>query len=135
MEEQLKRRQNSALIGDMVARVAHEIRNPLASIELFASLLGGTTQDEVDRHHLAEQISMVVRTLDHLLSNLLVASSPPRVRIQSVSVEKLAQQIRLMAMPAIRERNIQIREQIDPRASTIEGDELMIRQSFYWPKY
>ncbi|MEC4674262.1 MAG: PAS domain-containing protein, partial [Nitrospirota bacterium] len=91
MEGQLKTRQRVAAVGEMVRCVAHEIRNKMGSIELFASLLGGTTHDDAERHRSAEQISKVIRTLDQLLSNLLVISSPPQLRIREVSVEELIQ--------------------------------------------
>ena len=128
MEAQVKTRQRVTAVGEMVGRVAHEIRNPLGSIELFASLLGGTTHDDAERHRLAEQISKVVRTLDQLLSNLLVISGPPQLRVQEVSVEELIQETLLMAMPSIRQRAIVIQESIDPWAPTIEADEMMVRQ-------
>ena len=110
MEEQIRTSQRSATMGEMVGRVAHEIRNPLASIELLASLMGATTHSEGERHRLADQISMVVRTLDQLLSNLLVMSGPPKPRMQVISVEKLIQDTILMATPSIRERGIILRK-------------------------
>ena len=128
MEGQLKTRQRVAAVGEMVRCVAHEIRNKMGSIELFASLLGATTQNDAERHRSAEQISKVIRTLDQLLSNLLVISGPPQLRIREVSVEELIQETVQMAMPSIRQRGIVIRESIDPRASTIEADEMMVRQ-------
>ena len=39
LEEQLRRQQRLAAMGEMAARLAHEIRSPLGSIELFGSLL------------------------------------------------------------------------------------------------
>ena len=128
IEEQLKARQRVAALGEMIGRVAHEIRNPLGSIELFASLLGATTQTDAERHRLAEQISTVVRTLDQLLSNFLVISGPPQLRIQEVSIEQLIQETVLMAMPSIRQRAIVIREDIDQQAPTVEADEMMMKQ-------
>lgn len=39
LEDRLQRRNRLAAMGEMVGRIAHEIRNPLGSIELFASML------------------------------------------------------------------------------------------------
>ncbi|MGE3976614.1 MAG: PAS domain-containing protein, partial [Nitrospira sp.] len=39
LEEQLQRKERLAAMGELIGRIAHEIRNPLGSVELFASML------------------------------------------------------------------------------------------------
>ena len=54
--------------------LAHEIRNPLASIELFASMIEG---------EYAEQIIRSVRLLNHSVTNVLHAGKPVRPFIKT----------------------------------------------------
>jgi len=58
-------------MGQMAATLAHEIRNPLGSMELFCSLLKKDLADEPERFNLAEQIHVSIRRLDRVISNCL----------------------------------------------------------------
>lgn len=128
LKDQLERQKRLAAMGEMIGRIAHEIRNPLGSIELFASLLGNEVQDGAERRSLAEHISTSVRTLDQLLSNLLVVTGPPRPRIQEVDIEALVNEVVTMAVQPIRERSITVREDIGANARTVRGDRSLLRQ-------
>ena len=79
LEEQLQRKDRLAAMGELIGRIAHEIRNPLGSVELFASLL----QRDLDAHEptqrYAQQISQAVRLMDGLLANLLLYMRPVRL--------------------------------------------------------
>lgn len=58
-------------MGQMAASLAHEIRNPLGSMELFCTLLKKDLTDEPERLKLAEQIHSGIRTLDRIITNCL----------------------------------------------------------------
>ena len=69
LEEQAQRTGRLSAMGDMAARIAHEVRNPLGSIELFASILRRELDGE--RKRLAEHLINGVKTLNMILTNLL----------------------------------------------------------------
>ena len=48
LEEQAERRNRLMAMGELAVNIAHEIRNPLGSIELFASLLKRELKDNPD---------------------------------------------------------------------------------------
>lgn len=58
-------------MGEMAASLAHEIRNPLGSMELFCSLLKKDLKENPELHHLAEQIHKGIKTLDRIIANCL----------------------------------------------------------------
>jgi nitrogen fixation/metabolism regulation signal transduction histidine kinase len=54
LEERIQRRDRLAAMGEMVGRIAHEIRNPLGSVELFASMLRQDLMDDPEPRQYAE---------------------------------------------------------------------------------
>jgi signal transduction histidine kinase len=73
---QAKRTGRLAAMGEMAARIAHEIRNPLGSIELFSTMLIDDLQEFEEQKALAEHISAGVRSINNIVSNLLLFMRP-----------------------------------------------------------
>jgi PAS domain S-box-containing protein len=76
LEEQANRKGRLAAMGEMAVRIAHEIRNPLGSIELFSTMLKHDLQDFVELKVLAEHISSGVKSINNIVSNLLLFIRP-----------------------------------------------------------
>ncbi len=72
IEEQASRTGRLAAMGEMAVRIAHEIRNPLGSIELFSTMLKDDLQDFDELNVLAEHISSGVKSINNIVSNLLL---------------------------------------------------------------
>ncbi len=68
----------------------HEIRNPLASIELYASMLRG---------QYAEQISRSVRLLNHTVSNTLQFGKPIHPIPERITVDTLLERVKSFVEP------------------------------------
>jgi len=129
LQDQLASQQRFAVMGEMIGTIAHEIRNPLGSIELFASLLGTSIQEDSERQALAKQIATVVRSLDHVLSNLLVMTKNLGPHAQAVSLDSIVHDGIMMAMHAIRERSISVRENLQTSPRMVCVDEPLFKQA------
>jgi len=79
LEEQLQRKERLAAMGELIGRIAHEIRNPLGSVELFASMLQRDLDERTTTKRYARQISQAVQSMDRLLTNLLLYTRPVRM--------------------------------------------------------
>ncbi|MGH9327330.1 MAG: two-component system sensor histidine kinase NtrB [Terriglobia bacterium] len=86
-EEQLKNRM--AALGRVAAGIAHEIRNPLASIAGSVKLLDSVAQMNEDQVKLIGIVSRESARLDKLLSEFLVYSREQRFEFQSVDLVNL----------------------------------------------
>jgi signal transduction histidine kinase len=114
LEERLQRRERLAAMGEMIGRIAHEIRNPLGSVELFASMLRRDLASQPDTQRYAEQISHAVHAMDRLLANLLVYTKPERAPRAWHGAEALVLDSLTLAAHAIAKAPVDIRLDLDP---------------------
>ena len=84
LETQANRTGRLAAMGEMAVRIAHEIRNPLGSIELFASMLRDDLKEYADLKALVEHISSGVKSINNIVSNLLLFVRPDQQLDQQV---------------------------------------------------
>jgi two-component system sensor histidine kinase HydH len=80
LQAELRRSERLSTLGNMAARVAHEIRNPLSSIKGFATYLGSRHDDDADREAARTMIGEVDR-LNRVVSELLEFSRPSNLNI------------------------------------------------------
>src|SRR5579864_6166860 len=77
-ELELKKR--LAALGEMAAGIAHEIRNPLGGIQLYASSLASDVADRPAAADLVRKISNGVRSLNALVSDILAFTHNTNLR-------------------------------------------------------
>ena len=68
---ELERKNRLAALGEMAAAMAHEIRNPLGGIQLYASLLAKDVAGQSDSLQLVQKISGGVKRLEGLVGQVL----------------------------------------------------------------
>lgn len=78
--EQLERSRRLAALGEMAAGIAHEVRNPLGSIRLYARMLEEDLTDRPDQRRVATKIAAAVRGLDAVVGDVLAFAREVRVR-------------------------------------------------------
>jgi two-component system, sensor histidine kinase FlrB len=128
LEEQLQRKDRLAAMGELVSRIAHEVRNPLGSVELFASMLQRDLNEHPSAKRYAEQISHAVRLMDRLLANLLVYTRPVRTSCRWHLAEPLIRESIQLASHAITKVPVEIRVHIDHEVSSIWCHEGQLKQ-------
>lgn len=128
LEEQLQRKDRLAAMGELIGRIAHEIRNPLGSVELFASLLRRDLNEHLPAKGYAEQISQAVQSMDRLLANLLTYTKPARVDRGWHPAEPLIRDALVLAAHAINKVPVDIRVQCDPSIASIWCHEGQLKQ-------
>jgi signal transduction histidine kinase len=128
LEEQVQRTDRLAAMGEMIGRIAHEIRNPLGSVELFASLLRNDLGDRPAARQYAEQISQAVHAMDRLLANLLAYMKPARPVKAWHAAEPLILDALSLAAHAIAQVRADVRLDLDPAIPAIWCHEEKMKQ-------
>ncbi len=87
--EQIERGKRLAELGEMAAGIAHEVRNPLGSIRLYARMLVddlGVGGDRAKERAIAEKIGSATRGLDAVVTDVLAFAREVRPRSEPVEV-------------------------------------------------
>jgi len=78
--DELDRSRRLAALGEMAAGIAHEVRNPLGSIGLYAEMLTADLTDRPAECEIARKIRRVVSGLDAVVGDVLSFSRTMQVR-------------------------------------------------------
>lgn len=88
MEQQVKRVEKMAAVGEMAAGLAHEIKNPLASITGAIELLRDDMRPDPDHDRLMQIILREADRLSSLVGNFLLYARPPSGKTEAVNLDK-----------------------------------------------
>ncbi len=75
LEEQGMREEKLRAVNDLVAKIAHEIRNPLTSIQTYTQLLNEKFTDDKLKDFFISSVSRSINRLDNLIDKLITFSS------------------------------------------------------------
>ena len=89
IREEIRRADQLAFLGGMAARVAHEIRTPLATIRGLVELLQTDLPAGDSRREYMDRLLQAVDRQDHLVENLLTLSHPEPESWQPVPLPEL----------------------------------------------
>ncbi|MDK2951965.1 MAG: hypothetical protein PWQ77_1630, partial [Kosmotogales bacterium] len=86
MEKELKKREKLAILGEMSARIAHEIRNPITIIGGFVKRLG-KTEDEEKKRIYVKILNDELKRLEDLVGDVLTVSKNPSGKLDREKIE------------------------------------------------
>jgi signal transduction histidine kinase len=86
---QVERSRRLAALGQMAAGIAHEVRNPVACIRLYAGMLIEDLPDRPEERALAERIAAAVRTVDAIVGDVLTFAREFRLDPAEVDVSEV----------------------------------------------
>ena len=126
LEEKNQRGERLAAMGEMAAELAHEIRNPLGSIDIFASLL--IRECVGDAQSWAENIRIGARSLNTIVSNMLHFTGPLSPVFDEMDIHEILREVGNFCGPMIRQRGVRLEIELAAKHSMIRGDRDLIKQ-------
>jgi signal transduction histidine kinase len=127
LEIQQERDQRLKAMGEMAAKIVHEIRNPLCSMQLFSSMLESELEDS-PRKELAQGISTGISSLNTILTNMLLFARPHRPSMKCIQLDRVVEESVSMLTPLIQSRNVRLRKSFS--CCEVSGDEELLKQVF-----
>jgi signal transduction histidine kinase len=133
-QQELLVAERMATVGRLSLKVAHEVRNPIAAIELNAEMLqdivrghGGAEMEEATG--LVVAIRDQVTTLDALTEEYLAFARFPKPHFEEESVNQLIEELAAFVRPVATRQGLTIRVVTDPAVPTMEVDRTLLRQA------
>jgi signal transduction histidine kinase len=126
--DQLRHSERLASLGRLSAGIAHEIRNPLGSIQGAVEILGKNIEPDNPKSEFTRIARQEIFRLEKLTGDILQFSKPAPPKMQPVRWhEVVAAAVRLVADQANRE-GIEIVNQIDASGTPIRVDPEQVKQ-------
>ncbi len=129
LERKMQEAERLAAMGELAFEVAHEIRNPLGGLELFASLLRDETLQEEERERYLDHMQIGIRSLNNILSNMLSFSRQPEPDKGPVVLPEVLDEIASFMEPLLKQREISVTRQYQD-CRPVSVDRGMIQQMF-----
>jgi len=128
LEDHVKRVEKMAYMGEMAAGMAHEIKNPLASLAGSIQLLREDLRYNPDRDKLMKIVLRETDRLSALVNNFLLFARPPTGKVQSIRLDKaLRETVELFGNDITRSGRIKITNSFSPEI-WIEMDPVHLQQ-------
>jgi signal transduction histidine kinase len=127
--EREKSRRNQAL-AEIATVLAHEIRNPLGSLELFAGLLADTTAVASEAGQWVGQIQAGLRALAATVNNVLQFHSQPCPEPIPTHLDRLLRETVDFLGPLARQRGMQVRLANRAGKVLLHADPHLLQQVF-----
>jgi two-component system sensor histidine kinase HydH len=110
----LQRSRRLAALGEMAAGIAHEVRNPLAMIGLYARLMDQDLADRPEQAATARKIAAAVRSLDAVVHDVLAFAAEMKPRRAPTPVHPLLERAVETVGVMIGRHDIRVLQRVDP---------------------
>ena len=105
LQEMVNRHQRLSAMGEMVARLAHQIRTPLASAMLYVSHWNKPQYDIHAKSHFAEKTLAGLRQLERMVNDMLVFARGGEFKPETILIDSLLNDLRAVIEPQIQQSN------------------------------
>ncbi|MEO0275619.1 MAG: ATP-binding protein, partial [candidate division WOR-3 bacterium] len=113
LEEQLRRTERLSAMGKIAAYMAHEIKNPLASISTGIEFISHRLPEENNVKSYIDMILREIYRLDRLIKNLLSFASRRPIKKTRVNIVDILKECILLLTPETIGKDIEIKENFE----------------------
>ena len=131
LEGRVQHQQRVHALGEMAASVAHEIRNPLGTIEGFARLLKRRSLIQMDLKSHSRMASKIIEgavNLNYVITNLLNFARPMSLQCEPIEINTLFNSVRDLLASKVDKEKLLLKMPRTDRSVQLNGDIRQLRQ-------
>jgi PAS domain S-box-containing protein len=130
IEERERLRDRLAALGEMAAAIAHEVKNPLAGIEVMAGVLKRQVSDSADAQAILGDIIKEAKMANAIVLEVLDFVRPIRLQVEHVSLGEVLQNAITMAESKVPRGDVVLSCAVADGLPDLHGDQYQLRQLF-----
>src|SRR5262245_15279629 len=130
LEERERLRNRLASLGEMAAGIAHELKNPLAGIEVMAGLLRRQVPASVDAQSLLADIISEAKLANAIVVEMLEFVRPIRLQVERTDIADVLHQAVTLAESKATRGEVSVQLDVAPALPMIDGDHNQLCQVF-----
>ncbi len=129
LEAQVSRADRLATLGELMAGVAHEIRNPLTSIQGFLQYFQQAGTDEERATYIPLMLREANR-MNHIIESLLYFARPCEATISPTNICRVLEEVVMLIQNRAAKQNIVFHLDLNEKLPLLELDEEQFKQVF-----
>jgi signal transduction histidine kinase len=114
----------------MAAAIAHEVKNPLAGIEVMAGILKRQLTESPDAQSILGDIIKEAKMANVIVQEVLAFVRPIRLQVEDIALADVIRDAMTMAESHSLKANVQVRIDVPEALRPIQGDPHQLRQIF-----
>ncbi len=131
LEREREGARRSQALAEVATLLAHEIRNPLGSLELFAGLLADALANQEELQPWINHLQAGLRSLAATVNNVLQFHSQPPVQLLPVDLGRLLGETVEFLRPLARQKEMLIEWRAPHAAVSVLADPSRLQQAFF----
>ncbi|GAB4540917.1 MAG: hypothetical protein Fur0020_10250 [Thermodesulfovibrionia bacterium] len=131
-EEQLRREEGLKVVDKLMAKIAHEIRNPLTSIQTYTQLINEKYSNDAElRDFYTSSVSRSIQKLDTIIDRLITFSISQEFNLEKVNISTLIDEIEGYLAKNVKMGYSFIRDEIEPSLLINVDRKLLVKVVYY----
>lgn len=122
LQEVVKRKDRLAVMGEMAASLAHQVRTPLSSALLYLSNLGHSNLSAKDRSRFIDKIAGRLQHLERMVKDMLQFARGGSFEMEDILIQELVYEFKQTLDPQLQQCNGQLEVNIYALSACVRGN-------------
>lgn len=129
-QQQLVHTERLAALGEMSAKIAHEINNPLGIIKNYLMLIGKAQKDPSQSYQYLDIVGQEIDRITNIVRELLQFHRPQHVDYKQINVLNVLEEVLNFLNPQLEHAKIKLSRMFSPECPEVEASAENLKQVF-----